>query len=157
MLYLYPGNQVYVYVHARVYAFMYLYPVTKCWLSGEKATESTQELCPESVPARLACCLQTEREVVKERNQRRMKESQNLGDKRLLYMKVPGHLNLPPQTSDEIRFNKLSEVLLSNAHLHNSNLHVICNELTKEVHRRRRFTTMLGMGDDLHFHARYGV
>ena len=31
--------------------------MTKCLLSGQKATESTHELCPERVPARFACWL----------------------------------------------------------------------------------------------------
>jgi len=31
---------------------------TKCWLSGEKATLSTQEACPDRVPTAFACCLQ---------------------------------------------------------------------------------------------------
>ena len=37
---------------------------TKCVLSGEKATLSTHDPCPESVPARLACWLQTDRQNI---------------------------------------------------------------------------------------------
>ena len=46
-----------------IYIIPLTHPDTKCWLSGEKATVRTQELWPDSVPAKLACCLKNNDKV----------------------------------------------------------------------------------------------